>query len=126
MIGRSTIAAVIVTLAVAPFGGGTGTASAASVATAAPPGCYSTYVCYWSGSDYTGTLWNTNPVPSGQCRSLTHAYSAYNNSRSSARFWEYSRRTPSGVTVCEGRNKLLAPGQSTGNLGFDAHGLGGS
>jgi hypothetical protein len=72
-------------------GGATAPASVESTgAAAAPRGCYRTYVCFWTGRNFVGGPWNTNPVPSGECRPLDHAYSAYNNSRSWARFWEIS------------------------------------
>lgn len=106
-----------------------GTAASASpldsTPAAAPPGCLPAYVCHWSGVNYLGPAWNHDSVPSGECVAIDHTLSVYNNSSRYARFWEYTYKSPDGVTRCGGQNKLIAPGGSSKNLVFIAYGLGG-
>jgi hypothetical protein len=83
------------------------------------------YVCVWTGSEFVGGPFNVQPVPSGECQPLDHGYSAYNNSRRAARFWEHAYEKPDGGWRCEGRQRLLAYGASISDMGFDAQGLGG-
>jgi hypothetical protein len=100
---------------------------------AAPPGCYATYVCTWSGINFVGSgPWNIEPVPSGQCRAIDPSASAYNNSRRWARVWEWTEDRKDGRR-CGGRSMVIAPGHraarfcdpAPGKGCFAAEGLGG-
>jgi hypothetical protein len=110
--------------------GGTAVASARelspSVTSAASVSCPLNRICFWSGSNFTGTRIVVRPVPSGECRQVgdpaTHSQaSVANASRGLARVWEYEFGGR-----CGGRNVLVLPGRTLGRLSFGvAQGLGG-
>jgi Peptidase inhibitor family I36 len=133
---RLRITIMILATALVVAGSTTGMSRAvaeAAAPAAAPRGCYSKYFCTWSGLNFVGSgPWNIGPVPSGACRALDPYASAYNNSRSWARVWEWTEDTNDG-TRCGGRSMLIAPGHraarfcdpAPGKGCFSAEGLGG-
>jgi hypothetical protein len=97
----------------------TSSVSAAS-AMPVPAGCSWGQLCAYHEAGFGGNTHAViDPVPSGSCDGYSRAdwRSAINITNQYARFWDHND--------CTGANKLLPPGYSTADFGFDANGVGG-
>jgi hypothetical protein len=104
-----------------PFtGGGAPAASASRHSMPVPAGCSWGQLCAYHEAGFGGNTHAViDPVPSGSCDGYSRAdwRSAINITNQYARFWDHND--------CTGANKLLPPGYSTADFGFDANGVGG-
>jgi hypothetical protein len=95
--------------------------TAGTTATARAPSCPDARVCFWSGSNFTGTRGVFRPVNAGDCLKIAEVdsgwSSAYNNTFVPIRVWAFADDTSDG-TKCVGRNGIIFPGQSVGRFSF--------
>lgn len=84
---------------------------------AALPNCPAGNLCEWTGIDFIGDRTYGAPVPSGRCIKIRVSRSAWNRTRTYARYWWNSN--------CTGQNILLGRGAMVSRFGFAAGSLGG-